>query len=120
MQDLAVDVLVGTPSYALSDDFAALFLAVIAEELGRGGLALTLLPNLGTEDALPVREAGALRVADSGDGAVGDAEVGVCSWLPVVPDALDPDDFGVEAGVIAPDPCLALRLLASAAALDQD
>ncbi len=46
----------GTPRYALSDDFAALFLAVIAEELGRGGLALTLLPNLGTEDALPVRD----------------------------------------------------------------
>ena len=38
------------------DEFAALFLAVIAEELGRGGLALTLLPNLGTEDALPVRD----------------------------------------------------------------
>jgi DNA-binding LacI/PurR family transcriptional regulator len=46
----------GTPRYALSDDFAALFLAVIAEELGRGGLALTLLPNLGTRDALPVRD----------------------------------------------------------------
>jgi DNA-binding LacI/PurR family transcriptional regulator len=46
----------GTPRCALSDDFAALFLAVIAEELGRGGLALTLLPNLGTRDALPVRD----------------------------------------------------------------
>jgi DNA-binding LacI/PurR family transcriptional regulator len=46
----------GTPRYALSDDFAALFLAVIAEELGRGGLALTLLPNLGTRDVLPVRD----------------------------------------------------------------
>ena len=40
----------GTPRHALSDDFAALFLAVVAEELGRGGLALTLLPNLGTRD----------------------------------------------------------------------
>jgi DNA-binding LacI/PurR family transcriptional regulator len=46
----------GTPRCALSDEFAALFLAVIAEELGRGGLALTLLPNLGTRDALPVRD----------------------------------------------------------------
>jgi DNA-binding LacI/PurR family transcriptional regulator len=46
----------GTPRYALSDDFGALFLAVIAEELGRGGLALTLLPNLGTRDVLPVRD----------------------------------------------------------------
>jgi DNA-binding LacI/PurR family transcriptional regulator len=46
----------GTPRYAFSDEFAALFLAVIAEELGRGGLALTLLPNLGTRDVLPVRD----------------------------------------------------------------
>jgi len=46
----------GSPRYALSDEFAALFLAVIAEELGRGGLALTLLPNLGTRDVLPVRD----------------------------------------------------------------
>jgi DNA-binding LacI/PurR family transcriptional regulator len=46
----------GTPRYALSDEFAALFLASIAEELGRGGLALTLLPNLGTRDVLPVRD----------------------------------------------------------------
>jgi DNA-binding LacI/PurR family transcriptional regulator len=46
----------GTPRYALSDEFSALFLAVIAEELGRGGLALTLLPNLGTQDVLPVRD----------------------------------------------------------------
>ena len=35
----------GTPRYALSDDVAALFLAVVAEELGRDGLALTLLPT---------------------------------------------------------------------------
>ena len=47
----------GTPRYALSDEFAALFLAVVAEELGRGGLALTLLPNLGTRG----RRAGARR-----------------------------------------------------------
>src|SRR5689334_18289487 len=46
----------GTPRYAFSDEFAALFLAMIAEELGRGGLALTLLPNLGTRDVLPVRD----------------------------------------------------------------
>jgi DNA-binding LacI/PurR family transcriptional regulator len=46
----------GTPRDALSDDFGALFLAVIAEELGRGGLALTLLPNDGTPDVLPVRD----------------------------------------------------------------
>jgi DNA-binding LacI/PurR family transcriptional regulator len=44
------------PRHALSDEFAALFLAVIAEELGHGGLALTLLPNLGTRDVLPVRD----------------------------------------------------------------
>ena len=41
---------------ALSDEFGALFLAVIAEELGRGGLALTLLPNVETPDVLPVRD----------------------------------------------------------------
>ena len=35
---------------------APCFLAVVAEELGRGGLALTLLPNLGTPDVLPVRD----------------------------------------------------------------
>jgi DNA-binding LacI/PurR family transcriptional regulator len=46
----------GTPRYALSDEFSALFLGVIAEELGRGGLALTLLPNAGHEDVLPVRD----------------------------------------------------------------
>lgn len=46
----------GTPRHALSDEFSALFLAVIAEELGRGGLALTLLPNAGTEDVVPVRD----------------------------------------------------------------
>ena len=46
----------GTPRDALSDDFGALFLAVIAEELGRGGLALTLLPNVGTPEVLPVRD----------------------------------------------------------------
>ena len=46
----------GTPRYALSDEFSAQFLAVIAEELGRGGLALTLLPNLGTADVVPVRD----------------------------------------------------------------
>src|SRR5690349_4085673 len=45
-----------TPRHALSDALTALFLAVIAEELGRGGLALTLLPNLGTRDVLPVRD----------------------------------------------------------------
>jgi DNA-binding LacI/PurR family transcriptional regulator len=46
----------GTPRYAFSDEFAALFLAMVAEELGRGGLALTLLPHLGTPDVLPVRD----------------------------------------------------------------
>jgi DNA-binding LacI/PurR family transcriptional regulator len=46
----------GTPRDALSDEFGALFLAVIAEELGRGGLALTLLPNVGTPEVLPVRD----------------------------------------------------------------
>ena len=46
----------GTPRHALSDEFSALFLAVIAEELGRGGLALTLLPNAGTADVVPVRD----------------------------------------------------------------
>jgi DNA-binding LacI/PurR family transcriptional regulator len=46
----------GTPRHALSDEFSALFLAVIAEELGRGGLALTLLPNAGTVDVVPVRD----------------------------------------------------------------
>ena len=40
----------------LSDGLAALFLAVVAEELGRGGLALTLPPNLGTPDVEPVRD----------------------------------------------------------------
>jgi DNA-binding LacI/PurR family transcriptional regulator len=46
----------GTPRHALSDDLAAHFLAVVAEELGRDGLALTLLPNLGTRDVEPVRD----------------------------------------------------------------
>ena len=46
----------GTPRHALSDDLVALFLAVVAEELGRDGLALTLLPNLGTRDVEPVRD----------------------------------------------------------------
>ncbi len=46
----------GTPRHALSDGLAALFLAVVAEELGCGGLALTLLPNLGTRDVEPVRD----------------------------------------------------------------
>jgi DNA-binding LacI/PurR family transcriptional regulator len=46
----------GTPRHALSDDFVALFLAVVAEELGHDGLALTLLPNLGTRDVEPVRD----------------------------------------------------------------
>lgn len=46
----------GTPRYAFSDEFAAMFLAVIAEELGQGGLALTLLPNAGTPEVLPVRD----------------------------------------------------------------
>ena len=46
----------GTPRHALSDGLTALFLAVVAEELGRGGLALTLLPNLGTRDVEPVRD----------------------------------------------------------------
>ena len=45
-----------SPRQALSDEFSALFLAVIAEELGRGGLALTLLPNAGTADVVPVRD----------------------------------------------------------------
>jgi DNA-binding LacI/PurR family transcriptional regulator len=46
----------GTPRQALSDEFSALFLAVVAEELGRGGLALTLLPNAGTAEVVPVRD----------------------------------------------------------------
>ncbi len=46
----------GSPRVALSDEFSALFLAVIAEELGRGGLALTLLPNAGSTDVVPVRD----------------------------------------------------------------
>ena len=46
----------GTPRQALSDEFSALFLAVMAEELGRGGLALTLLPNAGTAEVVPVRD----------------------------------------------------------------
>ena len=46
----------GTPRHALSDDLVALFLAAVAEELGRDGLALTLLPNLGTRDVEPVRD----------------------------------------------------------------
>ena len=45
-----------TPRHALSDGFTALFLAVVAEELGRGGLALTLLPNQGGSDVVPVRD----------------------------------------------------------------
>ena len=43
----------GTPRYALSDDFAALFLAVIAEELGRGGLALVALLERATRAVAP-------------------------------------------------------------------
>lgn len=46
----------GSPRFAFSDEFAARFLAVIAEELGHGGLALTLLPNAGTPEVLPVRD----------------------------------------------------------------
>jgi DNA-binding LacI/PurR family transcriptional regulator len=45
-----------TPRHALSDGFTALFLAVVAEELGRGGLALTLLPHHGGSDVVPVRD----------------------------------------------------------------
>ncbi|MDT7580120.1 MAG: hypothetical protein QOK35_1384 [Pseudonocardiales bacterium] len=45
-----------TPRHALSDGFTTLFLAVVAEELGRGGLALTLLPNHAGDDAVPVRD----------------------------------------------------------------
>ena len=46
----------GTPRYAFSDEFAARFLAEIAEALGHGGLALTLLPNAGAAEVLPVRD----------------------------------------------------------------
>jgi DNA-binding LacI/PurR family transcriptional regulator len=45
-----------TPRYAFSDEFAARFLAEIAEELSHGGLALTLLPKAGTPEVLPVRD----------------------------------------------------------------
>jgi DNA-binding LacI/PurR family transcriptional regulator len=46
----------GTPRHTLSDDLVAPFLAAVAEELARDGLALTLLPNLGTPDVEPVRD----------------------------------------------------------------
>ena len=39
-----------------SPEFAARFLAEIAEALGHGGLALTLLPNAGAAEVLPVRD----------------------------------------------------------------
>jgi DNA-binding LacI/PurR family transcriptional regulator len=42
--------------YAFSDEFSITFLAALAEELARGGLALTLLPADGAGDVVPARD----------------------------------------------------------------
>jgi DNA-binding LacI/PurR family transcriptional regulator len=41
--------------YAFTDEFSAEFLTAIAEELARGGLALTLLPPEGVGNVVPTR-----------------------------------------------------------------
>src|SRR5918912_1249611 len=42
--------------YAFSDEFSTTFLAAIAEELARGGLALTLVPAEGAGGVVPARD----------------------------------------------------------------
>lgn len=42
--------------YAFTDEFSAVFLVAIAEELARSGLALTLLPPEGTGTVVPTRD----------------------------------------------------------------
>jgi DNA-binding LacI/PurR family transcriptional regulator len=42
--------------YAFTDEFSAEFLSAIAEELARGGLALTLLPPEGVGNVVPTRD----------------------------------------------------------------
>ena len=42
--------------YAFTDEFSAEFLTAIAEELARGGLALTLLPPEGVGNVVPTRD----------------------------------------------------------------
>jgi len=42
--------------YAFTDEFSAIFLSSIAEELARGGLALTILPPDGTGTVVPARD----------------------------------------------------------------
>lgn len=45
-----------TAHYAFTDEHSAMLLAAIADELGRAGLALTLLPSVGTGPAVPARD----------------------------------------------------------------
>lgn len=45
-----------TAHYAFTDEHSAILLAAIADELGRAGLALTLLPSVGDGPALPARD----------------------------------------------------------------
>lgn len=49
-------LLTESPGYAFSDEFSTAFLAAIAEELARNGLALTLLPSGRTGDVVPARD----------------------------------------------------------------
>ena len=52
-----VGILIGeTLRYAFSDEFSAVFLSSIAEELARAGLALTILPPEGTDRVVPARD----------------------------------------------------------------
>jgi DNA-binding LacI/PurR family transcriptional regulator len=46
----------GSPEYAFTDEFSTAFLAAIAGELARHGLALTLLPPVGTGTVVPTRD----------------------------------------------------------------
>jgi DNA-binding LacI/PurR family transcriptional regulator len=49
-------LLTESPGYAFSDEFSTAFLAAIAEELARNGLALTLLPSGRAGDMVPARD----------------------------------------------------------------
>jgi DNA-binding LacI/PurR family transcriptional regulator len=49
-------LLTESPGYAFTDEFSTAFLAAIAEELARTGLALTLLPSGRTGDVIPARD----------------------------------------------------------------
>jgi DNA-binding LacI/PurR family transcriptional regulator len=49
-------LLTESPGYAFTDEYSTAFLAAIAEELARTGLALTLLPSGRSGDVIPTRD----------------------------------------------------------------